>query len=50
MIVQREVASSQTASSISVWKRACGYSSYWRPMRWHCSKISLAGAYFIVGV
>ena len=47
---QRPSSSCHTASAISVWKRAWGYSSNRRPISWQYSKISVALEYRFVGM
>ena len=48
--IHRARSSSQVRSVTSVWNRAPSYSPYCFPMRWQCSRISGAWAYFSVGM
>ena len=49
-MIQRDFASSQSRFSTSVWNSALSYRPYCLPMRWQCSRISGACAYFSVGM
>ena len=48
--IQREPVSSHSSPVTSVWKSALSYSPYCFPIRWQCSRISGAWAYFSVGM
>ncbi len=50
VIIQRLASSSHSIEVASVWNRAWGYMSKWRPSSWAYSKISWAWAYFLVGM
>ena len=48
--IQHDRSPSHSRSVTSVWKRALSYSPNCFPMRWLCSRISAACAYFSVGM